>query len=322
MSDEPEVGVERRWAAWAARTLGGSERQRDDAAIAAAHVGLMGGTQAEAIGAAQAAWQRSLEEASLAPELGAVTVDATADSDNAAVALTRDEAAAARALFVLRIVGGDEELGSVFPLVEGETTIGRGIGRDIRLDDRSVSHAHAVIAVIDGRVSIWDTGSTNGIRVNDRHIDEPTELSVGDTIALGDAQLVLELDDREAERGFEHGRTLQQEGRHHEALAEFERVVKSEHRFFAGHAAYAAARLCQQLGNEDDAIGHFERAFKAGQGDTAARASFELGKLLARRGELSEAVRAFDEATKLGDDDMRLAAAAERSDVLRRLGPA
>jgi tetratricopeptide (TPR) repeat protein len=341
MSDDREVDVERRWAGWVTRTLGGSERQRDDAAIAATRVGLMGGSQAEAIDAAQAAWQRSLEEAYPAHELEVPLLE-RAETEDAALALAQGRDAASeetaewqagrepgleqreaeRALFLLRVVGGDGELGAAFPLTDGETTIGRNVDRDIRLHDNSVSHAHAVISVVDGRVSILDTGSTNGTRVNGHYIDEPTDLTVGDTIALGDAQLMLELDDREAERRLDYGRSLQEEGRDHEALAELEAVMKSEHRFLAGHAAYAAARLWERLGNQAEAIRHYERAIEAGQGDIPARSSFELGKLLALRGELVEAVNAFDEAMRLGDDDIRSAAASERRDVLQRLGKA
>lgn len=95
--------------------------------------------------------------------------------------------------FGLRLLAGsDDERGTLFELGEGETTIGRQAGSGVHLLDTSVSHAHAVITVSGDQVTISDTNSTNGTKVNDRYIEEPTELAVGDRLALGDAVLTLE----------------------------------------------------------------------------------------------------------------------------------
>lgn len=95
--------------------------------------------------------------------------------------------------FGLRLLAGsDDERGTLFELGEGETTIGRQAGSGVHLLDTSVSHVHAVITVSGDQVTISDTNSTNGTKVNDRYIEEPTELAVGDRLALGDAVLTLE----------------------------------------------------------------------------------------------------------------------------------
>ncbi len=103
------------------------------------------------------------------------------------------EAQSEKHLFALRIIAGaDSGPGTAYELGQGETTIGRKLGSGIRLFDNSVSHAHAVISVLKDKVTIRDTNSTNGTKVNDHYIELPTDLSVGDTIVLGDAVLVLE----------------------------------------------------------------------------------------------------------------------------------
>ncbi len=80
----------------------------------------------------------------------------------------------------------------MFALRHGENTVGRAAGNDIHLQNSSVSHAHAAVAVVGGRITIRDTNSTNGTKVNNHSISEPKELTGGDQIALGDVLLVLE----------------------------------------------------------------------------------------------------------------------------------
>ena len=64
-----------------------------------------------------------------------------------------------------------EESGDVFPLREEVTTIGRGQGVDIRLDDPSVSRLHAELYRRGPYVYVVDLGlSRNGTRVNGRPV--------------------------------------------------------------------------------------------------------------------------------------------------------
>jgi hypothetical protein len=62
-----------------------------------------------------------------------------------------------------------EETGDVFPLRDDVTTVGRGQGVDIRLDDPSVSRLHAELVRRGPYVYVVDLGlSRNGTRVNGR----------------------------------------------------------------------------------------------------------------------------------------------------------
>ena len=64
-----------------------------------------------------------------------------------------------------------EESGEVFPLRDVVTTVGRGQGVDIRLDDPSVSRLHAELVRRGPYVYVVDLGlSRNGTRVNGRPV--------------------------------------------------------------------------------------------------------------------------------------------------------
>ena len=61
-----------------------------------------------------------------------------------------------------------EESGEVFPLRDEVTTVGRGRGVDIRLDDPSVSRLHAELIRRGPYVYVADLGlSRNGTRLTD-----------------------------------------------------------------------------------------------------------------------------------------------------------
>ncbi len=83
---------------------------------------------------------------------------------------------------VVRSGGG--RAGEVFPLAEGETTIGRSPDCGIFLDDVTVSRRHAVLAERDGRFWIDDLGSLNGTFLNRRRI-ESAPLDDGDELQIG-----------------------------------------------------------------------------------------------------------------------------------------
>ncbi len=72
-----------------------------------------------------------------------------------------------------------------FLLAEHATaTIGRADGNDIIIKEQHVSRQHAVISYRDGVFLIADSGSANGVYVNDLKIDQPYPLVAGDTIRL------------------------------------------------------------------------------------------------------------------------------------------
>ncbi len=81
-----------------------------------------------------------------------------------------------------------EETGETFPLREGITTIGRGRGVDIALEDPTVSRLHAEIVRRDIHVYVSDLGlSANGTRVNGRPVGRRV-LIEGDVLSFGTAR--------------------------------------------------------------------------------------------------------------------------------------
>jgi hypothetical protein len=92
-------------------------------------------------------------------------------------------------------------LGRALLVGEGKRTVLSGsrvlIGRsrdcDLTLDDPNVSRRHAELRNEDGRWIVTDLGSTNGVKVNGRRVEE-AELQAGDELALGLARLRFELE--------------------------------------------------------------------------------------------------------------------------------
>ena len=81
-----------------------------------------------------------------------------------------------------------EETGDVFPLRGEVTTVGRGQGVDIRLDDPSVSRLHAELVRRGPYVYVVDLGlSRNGTRVNGRPVARRV-LDEGDVLSFGAAR--------------------------------------------------------------------------------------------------------------------------------------
>jgi pSer/pThr/pTyr-binding forkhead associated (FHA) protein len=78
-----------------------------------------------------------------------------------------------------------------FSLAPGVYRIGRGPTSDIRLDDASVSRAHACLRVEPDRVVIEELSSRNGLRVNGAARRGATPLTPGDTIRVGNVELTL-----------------------------------------------------------------------------------------------------------------------------------
>jgi hypothetical protein len=81
-----------------------------------------------------------------------------------------------------------EETGETFPLAEALTTVGRGAGVDISLDDPSVSRLHAELIRRGPHVYVSDLGlSVNGTRVNGRPVGRRVLLE-GDVLSFGTAR--------------------------------------------------------------------------------------------------------------------------------------
>src|SRR4051794_20171493 len=79
------------------------------------------------------------------------------------------------------------EPGTEFP-VNGGVTLGRAPGADIRVDDPFASSSHARVFPRGRYVYIEDMGSTNGTFLNGRQLKRPQQLSVSDSIRIGDTE--------------------------------------------------------------------------------------------------------------------------------------
>jgi len=74
-----------------------------------------------------------------------------------------------------------------------EITVGRTQGNDLMLPKGNVSKRHAKLTLKDGHCIVTDLNSTNGTYVNRRRIAQPTTVSDGDRIYIGDFILRVEI---------------------------------------------------------------------------------------------------------------------------------
>jgi len=82
-----------------------------------------------------------------------------------------------------------EDTGQVFELRGDVTTVGRGDGVDVRIDEPSVSRLHAELVRRGPHVYVTDLGlSSNGTRVNGRPVGRRV-LVDGDVLSFGAARL-------------------------------------------------------------------------------------------------------------------------------------
>ncbi len=88
------------------------------------------------------------------------------------------------------------EIGSTaYPLATPVTRIGRGSDNDLRIEDPGISRHHAEIHVAERDASIVDLGSTNGVIVNGRRMQQ-AGLSDGASIVLGSTTLTFHAQSR------------------------------------------------------------------------------------------------------------------------------
>lgn len=82
--------------------------------------------------------------------------------------------------------------GTVFPLEEGGLKIGRADDNHVIIkDDDGVSRYHATLLFDHGSLWLRDSGSRNGVFVNDRRVTDHKELSVGDVVRVGASQFTV-----------------------------------------------------------------------------------------------------------------------------------
>lgn len=85
-----------------------------------------------------------------------------------------------------------ESPGTVLPLM-ASTSLGRAPTNTIQIHDRYASNEHARVVWRLGQWWLEDQQSSNGTRVNNLPVTEPTVLATGDIIAIGEVQLRFEL---------------------------------------------------------------------------------------------------------------------------------
>ncbi len=106
-------------------------------------------------------------------------------------------------------------------LADGSISVGRTSTNALMLEDNSVSKIHASLSVdSEGRLSVADTGSTNGTFVNEERLSygKATLLEEGDKVKFGTVevefeyiprQVVIATDEPEAEEVDESGETME-----------------------------------------------------------------------------------------------------------------
>ena len=112
-------------------------------------------------------------------------------ADRADHPLSPEEAAHIEGLsgFALVVEKGPRT-GMTFLLREGNTTVGRHPESDIFLNDVTVSRHHCRFVTKAERLSVEDSGSTNGTYVNDERVDG-AELEAGDEVMVGRFHFVV-----------------------------------------------------------------------------------------------------------------------------------
>lgn len=85
---------------------------------------------------------------------------------------------------MLQVLFEAEGRSQVYTLVRDQASIGRASDNDIVLNDFSVSRRHAYLKRERGEWVLYDNHSTNGIRVNDRHVPNAS-VGSGDHAVIG-----------------------------------------------------------------------------------------------------------------------------------------
>jgi hypothetical protein len=93
-------------------------------------------------------------------------------------------------LEVIDEVDGAAPLGQRYRLAP-VTTIGRGSGSTLRLDDPRISTRHAQVRWLDGNWWVEDLGSTNGTFVAGQRVERSSPLADGGAFSVGPVRLRL-----------------------------------------------------------------------------------------------------------------------------------
>jgi hypothetical protein len=156
---------------------------------------------AEALAAELAAMVREYAEEQRYAFIGPVTIDFERDeelptgrfqvrSSAVAGATANESATSVPAAGAGSAVPWLEVGSTTYALVRPVTRIGRGADSDLRIDDPGISRNHAELRRSGGDVTIADLGSTNGVLVDGRRVDEE-RLRDGAEVRLGSTTLTF-----------------------------------------------------------------------------------------------------------------------------------
>jgi pSer/pThr/pTyr-binding forkhead associated (FHA) protein len=81
--------------------------------------------------------------------------------------------------------------GEEFPVLEGETTIGRSDINKICIFDKKASRVHCKIFLDDEKIFVEDNQSTNGTKINNDVISGKKQANIGDYIRIGQTVLLI-----------------------------------------------------------------------------------------------------------------------------------
>jgi adenylate cyclase len=104
---------------------------------------------------------------------------------------------------MLQVLFEAEGRSQVYTLVREQASIGRASDNDIVLNDFSVSRRHAYLKRERGEWVLYDNHSTNGIRVNDRHVPN-APVGSGDHAVIGTFTLTFQEETPEADLSSSH----------------------------------------------------------------------------------------------------------------------
>jgi len=92
----------------------------------------------------------------------------------------------------LRLLIRHDERTLRFPLRPGQLVLGSAPECDLKVPHFTVSRRHALLREFDGAIEVEDLGSSNGTTVGGHRIDAPTRVEIGQTLAFGGVEAVLE----------------------------------------------------------------------------------------------------------------------------------
>ncbi len=92
---------------------------------------------------------------------------------------------------LLKVVQTPATLGeNPIPLYEGKNLIGRDEHCDIYIPDTRISSRHVLIQVTGNKIEVFDQGSTNGVFLDGKRIQE-AHWEFGQVLLIGDTQIIL-----------------------------------------------------------------------------------------------------------------------------------